>query len=418
MTDEEKIELWKKPEPIANSCIVKGAKIAKNKLEGKGKSGYNEDNHLDFDLSAMEGLRSAKLMEDYDKVYGWINKNIKEIAKIWKNEFGSKTITLCLYFIELKKEVHDCIQINFDYDNVILNVRQCRGGDYGAYFTCSLQNQTSPNKRFDIHSPSLDLKPLMQQFYSEFVSKLPPRQLENLTEVYPLFLSEFGSDNDQHLTVDLRFKEGAGMYSKLFVDQKERYRSYSYQPVYADKEREICTLIVRPEDCLDIYETINEIRRMGCTDKIDGEIKIIGRIDVEVDIEETIYAGGAIVACDPDVIVRGFNIGGIDNNIVRSYVYGFTNLIRVEEGSGVSSIVKGKKISTIEENIENHLSGMQTVALGTYNEGKNYPISHSNFGFNENIIYGETVSIPHDLADKIQNQYLKHRQEELKRGDS
>jgi len=393
MTNEE-IGLWEKPEKSAKIKDIKnGARIANETLKNP----------------SLAGARAIELLKKYPAVYEWVSNNIGEIAKMWKGQFGSKTITLEVYLIELRKEVHDCIQIKFGFDNVILNVRKHRGCDYGACFTCPLINKTSPEEHIDIHSPSLNIDGILDQFYSEFTHKLPLRQLESITEVYPISLSEFGPAGwGPQLTVDLRFREGSGMYAKLFVDQKERYRSYSYQPVYADHEREICTLIVRPEECLDIEETIGEIERAACLDYAGGAIKMLGRVEVEVEIEDVLFVN-MIAASD----IRAIRFGGIDDNIVKRQIYGAINGIKVAESSAISAVMKGKDKADIPNDIAYQLSSMQEVAEGMATAGERYPISNSDFGFNEKIIYGSPLPIDHDTANKFHNRYLKFKRDKL-----
>lgn len=401
--NKEEIGLWEKTKEARD--IIAGANIAKDKLEGRGKSGYNEDYSLN---KILNSLRVIALLREYRKVYEWVNNNIKEIVRIWAKEFGSRTITLWLYFIELRKEIHDCIQIKFGFNNVILNIRE-DAGTYRSYFTCSLINKTSPEKRVDINSPLLSQRGILEQFYTEFINKLPLRQLIGLTRVYPKFFSTFGPDGDPYLTVDLTFERGLGTYTKLFFDQRDRYPSYSYQPIYADQEREVCTIIVRPEECLNIDETIEKIEEMA--DCKRGDIRLLGRVEVEVDIQNTPYSIGPIAACE--VIIKAIRYGGINNHIVRRYIDGCTNLCRMIEGSGASAIIKGKDKTSVQDDLDHHLSGMQNVALGKVNTGETYPISRNDFGFNEDIIYGDTIPIHPDLATHFQVAYQKFRQNKL-----
>lgn len=395
MTNEE-IGLWEKPEKSAKVKDIKnGARIANETLKD----------------SSLAGARAIELFKKYPAVYEWVTNNIGEIARMWKGQFGSETIILEMYFIELRTEVHDCIQIKFGFDNVILNVRQRRGADYGACFTCPLVNKTSPEERVDIYSPSLNIDGILDQFYSEFMYKLPLRQLKSITEVYPISLSEFGPAGwGPQLTVDLRFREGSGMYAKLFVDQKERYRSYSYQPVYADHEREICTLIVRPEECLDIEETIGEIERAACPDYAGRAIKLLSRVEIEIEIEEALYAN-MIAAYD----IRAIKFGGIDDNIVKRQIYGAINSIKVAESSAISAVIKGKDKADIPNDVYQQLSSMQEVAEGMATAGERYPISSSDFGFSEKIIYGNPLPIDRVTANKFQNRYLKFRRDEIRK---
>lgn len=395
MTNEE-IGLWEKPEKSAKVKDIKnGARIANETLKEP----------------SLAGARAIELFKKYPAVYEWVSNNISEIARMWKGQFGSETIILEMYLIELRKEVHDCIQIKFGFDNVILNVRQRRGDDYGACFTCPLINKTSPEERVDIYSPSLNINNILDQFYSEFMYKLPLRQLKSITEVYPISLSKFGPAGwGPQLTVDLRFREGSGMYAKLFVDQKERYRSYSYQPVYADHEREICTLIVRPEECLAIEETIGEIERTACPDYAGRAIKLLSRVEIEIEIEEALYAN-MIAAYD----IRAIKFGGIDDNIVKRQIYGAINSIKVAESSAISAVIRGKDKADIPNDVYNQLSSMQEVAEGVATAGERYPISSSDFGFSEKIIYGNPLPIDRVTANKFQNRYLKFRRDEIRK---
>jgi hypothetical protein len=408
MSNKEEIGLWKKPQKSVN--ILNGAKMAKDKFEGKGEFGYNEDNSINKILKSLYGEGSLDLLKKYQKVYEWVNNNIKEIVKIWAKEFGSKTITLWIYFIELRKAIHDCIQVKFGFNNVILNVRE-DGGDYRSYFTCSLINETSPEERVNIHSRSLDFREILEKFNNGFMPNVPWRQLMCLNSVYPKFLSDFGPDRDPHLTVELTFERGIGTYAKLFFDQKDRYRSYSYQPIYADQEREVCTIIVRPEECLDIYRTIRELEEMaGCK---SGDARLLGRVDLEVDIETTPFVGGTIAACD--FVINAIRYGGIDNNIVKRYIYGCENIFKMMEGSGASAIIKGKDKKAVQDNIDTHLSSIQNIALDNVYRGKNFLIASNEFGFDEEIIYGDDIiSIPSSLAIDFKDKYLRFRHHILK----
>lgn len=402
MSNKEEIGLCKKPQKSVD--ILNGAKIAKDKLEGKGEFGYNEDNSINNILKSLYGERSLDLLMKYQKVYEWVDNNIKEIVKIWAKEFGSKTITLWIYFIELRKAIHDCIQVKFGFNNVVLNVREDKG-DYSSYFTCSVINETSPEKRVNVHSRSLDFREILEKFYNEFMPNVPLRQLMCLTNVYPRFLSDFGPDRDPSLTVELTFERGIGTYAKLFFDQKDRYRSYSYQPIYADHEREVCTIIVRPEECLDIRETIRKIEEMAeCK---SGDVRLLGRVDLEVDIEATPFVGGTIAACD--FVINAIRFGGIDNNIVRRYIYGCKNIFKIMEGSGASAIIKRKDKKAIQNNIDTHISGIQNIALSNVYTGKNFLIASNEFGFNEKIIYGDDTPIPSSLAIDFKDKYLRFR---------
>ena len=405
MTNKEEIGLCKKIQK--NVDILDGPKIAKDKLEGKGEFGYNEENSMNNILKSLHGgERSLVLLKNYQKVYDWVNKHIKDIMKIWTQEFGSKTITLWIFFIELRN--HDCIQVNFDFNNVILNVRE-DGGDYRSQFTCSLINETSPDKRVNIYSKSLNLREPLEKFYNGFMPNLPWRQLKCLSKVYPKFLSDFGPDRDPSLTVELTFEGGVGTYSKLFYDQKDRYRSYSYQPIYADQEKEVCTIIVRPEEGLDIHETIRKIGEMaGCRKE---DVRLIGRVDLEVDIETTPFVGGTIAACD--FVVKAMRYGGIDNNIVKRYIGGCENIFKIIENSGASSIIKGKGEEAVQNNIDTHLSCIQNIALDNVCTGKNFLIASNEFGFNEDIIYGDTIPIPSNLANAFKDKFIRFKQIQL-----
>ena len=407
MSGNEEIGLLEKPKKTED--ILEGPNIVKDKLESN-----NEDKSLNKLLKSVANIKQARtvaLLQKYKGVYEWLENNIKEICEIWSKEFGSPTITLWIYFLELRKAVHDCIQIKFGFNNVILNIRR-DAGDYRSYLTCSLINKTSPEKRVDINSPSLNPRDILKQFYNDFMDKLPSRQIVGLTKVYPEFISKFGPDGDPYLTVDLTFERGSGTYAKLFFDQRDRYRSYSYQPIYADQEREVCTIIVRPEECLDIDETIREIAKMADCERND--VTILGRVELEIDIEDTPFVGGPIAACDPGVMINAIRFGGIDNDIVRKYVYGCENVYKILESSGASAIIKGKDKKGIQNGTDHHLLDMLEVALDKVSTGENYPISRSDFGFNKSIVYGDTIPIPPDLATHFQDEYKKYRFNKIK----
>lgn len=133
MSGNEEIGLLEKPKKTEN--ILEGPNIVKDKLESN-----NEDKSLNKLLKSVANIKQARtvaLLQKYKGVYEWLENNIKEICEIWSKEFGSPTITLWIYFLELRKAVHDCIQIKFGFNNVILNIRR-DAGDYRSYLTCSL----------------------------------------------------------------------------------------------------------------------------------------------------------------------------------------------------------------------------------------------------------------------------------------
>lgn len=190
---------------------------------------------------------SSNAYATFEKDYEWLQNHLERIADYMYKELGEDKINMSAYFIELKGEDHDCVQINFPYENTVLKYH-FHGPNFAQYLTSTISEDINKIKKDD----------LMETYFTKLLDSIPECQLKYLNWVEPKFISNYALDADPHLVLQMEFdyegikQDKSGVYADLFVQEKRQFPFFPFQPVFGGKKKETAVIILPREELFDI----------------------------------------------------------------------------------------------------------------------------------------------------------------------
>ena len=195
--------------------------------------------------------RSAIAYNNFQKDFDWLEAHIGKISDFMYQEHGMDKINMCAYFVVLKDADHDCVQINLPCENTVLNYHY-NGPNFAQYLTSTISSDIA----HDINRH----KDLVKKYFIELMEAIPKHQLRYMNWLEPKFISDRAFDADSHFTVEMEFdlegiqEDGSGIYADLFIQKKEKFPFFPFNPVFAGKKEETAVIILPKEDLFDVVE--------------------------------------------------------------------------------------------------------------------------------------------------------------------
>ena len=175
--------------------------------------------------------------------YAWLENHLGKIANFIHKEYGIDRLNASAYFVVLSGADHDCVQINFPYENTVLNYHY-NGPNFAQYFTSTISGDITSYRQND----------LAEHYFGELVKSIPDRQLVRTNWIEPKFISNYALDADPHLTLEMELdfegiqQDNSGIYSDLFIQKREKFPFFPFQPIFAGKKEETAVIILPMEE--------------------------------------------------------------------------------------------------------------------------------------------------------------------------
>ncbi len=284
---------------------------------------------------------NSRAYDEFQKDYFWLENHIGKIGDFMYKELGINTIRMSTYFIELKKENHDCVQMNFPYENTVLNFHR-HGPNFALYFTSPIKNNCDmfeQNKLLEIYSDIL-------------FESIPLQQLKHINWIEPLFISNYALDGDPHLTLQMELnlegikKDKSGIYADLFIEKEERFPFFPFQPVFAGKDSETSIALMPKEEIFDIENLRQKIAKRI---NINQNLITNKRYDLEISIEDLKYSIGFRTI--HDIRIKHKNTKEISEELINDFIRMTQEGLRDVQNCAVSDYVKGKDSKALEKGL-------------------------------------------------------------------
>jgi len=330
--------------------------------------------------------------EDFQKDYAWLESHIKTIANYMHREHGIDQINMSAYFVVLKGDDHDCVQINFPYENTVLNYH-CNGPDFAQFFTSTISGDIS-HKKGD----------LVETYFKKLVEAIPDHQLKHINWIIPKFISNYALDADPHLTIEMEFdydaikKENCGIYAHFFVQKRKKFPFFPFQPVFAGENEETAVIILPKEDLFNVEEFRKEIAEKTGINK--NKIKLDKRYDLKVAIEDLKYSVGLRTL--HDIRIEHRNLTEIsDSLLAKDFLYRSQQGLRCAQKCATSDYTKGKDFEGMEE-------GLLKRIIDSYQNPSFVNIPSAIFGPPDDLDY-----FGDQLRKKGNNIFMEYKKERL-----
>jgi len=309
--------------------------------------------------------------ETFLKDYAWLKDHLGKIADFTYKEYGIDRVNMSAYFVILSGADHDCVQINFPYENTVLNYHY-NGPNFAQYFTSTISEDFASYRQKD----------LVNHYFIELMNSIPDHQLIRTNWIEPKFISNYAFDGDPHLTLEMELdfegiqQDNSGIYSDLFIRERERFPFFPFQPIFAGKKEETAVIILPMEELFNIGEFKKEIANRLNIDP--GKIKIDRRYDFKIAIEDIMYSVGLPTV--HNIRIKYRNPTEISASIANDFLLMSQQGIRCAHESTASDYIKGKDTEGIEE-------GLVKRILDSYQNPSFVTPSSAIFGPPENLTY-------------------------------
>lgn len=289
-------------------------------------------------------LKNEGSSESYDtfrKDFEWLKEYIEKIADYMYKEQGMQKICMSAYFIEMKLEDHDCVQIQFPCENTILKYHR-HGPNFAQYLT------TTIGKDFKTYSQA----DLVDNCMTQLMESIPEHQLKHMNWIEPKYISNYALDADPHFIMQMEFdlesikRENSGVYADLFIEKKEKFPFFPFQPVFAGKDKEVAVIILPTEELFDIKDFRDKIcERTGIN---SNDVNVNKRYNYKIDTEELKYSTAFRTA--HEIRVKYRNPTDI-SDYIEDFVHMTHQGLRAAQKCGTSDYLKGKTRGDIENGL-------------------------------------------------------------------
>ena len=321
-----------------------------------------------------ELLKKNKISGSYDdflKEYAWLEAHLEGIADFMYREHGMDQINMSAYFVVLKGDDHKCVQIEFPYENTVLNYHY-NGNDFTQYFTSTISRDTASYRQED----------LAENYFKQLMESIPTHQLRHMNWIVPKFISNYALDADPHLTVEMAFdirglgKNNSGIYADLFFRERKRFPFFPFQPVFAGKKNETAVIILPKEELFNVEEFRKEIANRTNIDL--NKIRLDRQYDFKIAIEDLKYSVGLRTV--RDIRDKYKNPTEISDSLAGDFVRVAQQGIRCAQKCVASDYTKGKDPEGVKE-------GLLKRILNSYQNPSFIDISSAIFGPPEDLTY-------------------------------
>jgi len=336
--------------------------------------------------------RSPTAFASFNKDYDWLNSRLESIAEFAYREFEIDKINMSAYFITLKVEDHDCMQIKFPHENTILNSHY-NGPNFAYYFTSTVKNDVKKYKQKD----------LAISYLTELWESIPNHQLKNINWIAPKFLSNYAYDADPHLTVEMEFdldgmQKDGGIYSDLFVKEKKKFPFFPFQPFFGGKKEETGVIILPKDELFDIDGFRKKIAdRVNLEDP--NRMQLDKRYDFKIEFEDLTYLSD--YQRIKNIRIKHANSTQMLEELTRDIVQMSEQVLRCAPQCTASDYVKGKDNEAIEK-------GLFKRFIDSY--------ENRTFGNLESTIFGppqERTPFDGDLVSKMNKNFQEYKKNRL-----
>jgi len=321
-----------------------------------------------------ELLKKKRISGSYDdflKEYAWLEVHLERIANFMDREHGMDQINMSAYFVVLKGDDHKCVQIEFPYENTVLNYRY-NGNDFTQYFTSTISGDTASYRQND----------LAEKYFNQLMESIPTHQLRHMNWIVPKFISNYALDADPHLTVEMAFdireieKDNSGIYADLFFRERKRFPFFPFQPVFAGKKNETAVIILPKEQLFNVEEFRKEIANRTNIDL--NKIRLDRQYDFKIPIDDLKYSVGLRTVRDIQANYK--NPTEISDSLAKDFVRVSQQGIRCAQKCVASDYTKGKDSEGVKE-------GLFKRILDSYQNPKFADIPSAIFGPPEDLTY-------------------------------
>jgi len=350
---------------------------------------FSEDYNPVLEHKERLKKESPTAFASFNRDYEWLKSHLDAIVKFAHNEFEIDEINMSTYFITLKAEDHNCMQIEFPHENTILNSHY-NGPNFANYFTSTVNNDVKDYKQID----------LARSYMRELWESIPNHQLKNINWIAPKFLSNYAYDADPHLTVEMEFdfdgiQRDGGIYSNLFVQENKKFPFFPFQPFFGGKKGEETGVIILPKD--ELFDI--SIFRKKIADRINlkypNRLRLDKRYDFKIEIEDIMNLSDYRTI--KNIRIKHANSTEMLGELTRDIVQMSEQVLRGAQQCTTSDYVKGKDDEDIEK-------GLMKRFIDSY--------ENPTFGNLESTIFGPAqVRIPFDgnLVSKMNKDFQEYK---------
>ena len=332
--------------------------------------------------------RSSKAYSTFREDCNWLKHHLAPIANFIDKQLGEDKIRLSAYFIRLQKKDHDCIQIQFPYENTVLNYHY-NGPNFAEYFTSTITSEAGKYRQ----------RELLESYFKELVEYIPERQLRHINWIMPKFISGYALDSDPHLTVEMEFdskrtqEDDQGVYSDLFIELQDEYPFFPFQPVFAG-EKEETVVIILPQDSLFDVERFRE--QMAARIPIDPKkIMMDRRYNFEIPIMDLKYSVG--LRTSHNIRIKYKNPEQISYELANDFIQMAEQGLRCAQKCTASDYLKGKNDNEMEK-------GLHDRIVDAYKQMPPSDLLHATFGSPKELKYFDS-----NLMLEMNERFQKHK---------